>query len=105
MREAAALEATTEKNPVTPGEVLPAVELLGDMLLEVGEYADARAAYEAALRWSPNRFNSLYGAGRSAELAGEHTVARSYYGMLLEVAGASTSGRPRLDHAREVVSD
>ena len=36
MHQAAAREAATEKRPVTPGEVLPARELLGDMLLAAG---------------------------------------------------------------------
>lgn len=36
MREAAEMEAATEKNPLTPSEVLPASELYGDMLLASG---------------------------------------------------------------------
>jgi len=67
MKKAAEMEASTEKNPVTPGEVLPAMELYGDMLLDAERYDDARRQYEAALDRSPNRFNSLYGAGRAAE--------------------------------------
>src|SRR6185295_15920266 len=35
MRSAADLEDSTEKHPVTPGAVLPARELLGDLLLEL----------------------------------------------------------------------
>ena len=41
MKTAADLEATTEKNAVTPGEVLPAAELYGDMLMDAGNYAEA----------------------------------------------------------------
>ncbi len=104
MREAAALEATTEKAPVTPGELLPAAELLGDMLLEQGHYEEAIAAYDTALARSPNRFNSLYGAGRAAELAGNAELALRYYGQLLEQAGEGESARPRLAHAREMVA-
>ena len=59
----------TGKHPVTPGPPLPARELLGDMLLEIGRPAEALAAYEASLREAPNRFNSLYGAARAAELS------------------------------------
>jgi hypothetical protein len=33
---AADMEDASEKNPVTPGEVIPARELLADMLLEMG---------------------------------------------------------------------
>ena len=67
MREAAALEATTEKAAVSPGEILPAAELYGDILLLDGRHQDAAEAYEAALKRSPRRFNSLYGAGRANE--------------------------------------
>ena len=66
MQQAAEKEASTEKNPVTPGEVLPARELYGDMLLATEDYAAALSEYEAALERSPNRFNSLFGAGRAA---------------------------------------
>ena len=78
MTEAAALESTTTKNPVTPGVVLPANELLGDMLLDLGRHAEARAAYETALTRSPNRLNSLKGAGRAAEMAGDAETAAEY---------------------------
>ena len=103
MREAAALEATTEKAPVTPGEVLPAVELLGDMLLEQEQFEEALAAYDTALARSPGRFNSLYGAGRAVELKGDLEIARDYYDQLVEASVEAGNERPRLAHAREVV--
>ena len=102
-RQAAEMEGTTEKNPVTPGEVLPAAELLGDMLLAAGLYPEAIEAYETALARSPNRFNSLYGAGRAAELAGTPDVAESFYTTLLEVCPEPSGQRPELDHARGVL--
>ena len=99
-REAAAMEGTTEKSPVTPGEVLSARELYGDMLLASGRHVEAIAAYEAALARSPNRFNSLFGAGRPAELAGESEAAESFYTQLLEICSEPTGDRPELEHAR-----
>src|SRR5207244_7993064 len=54
-KAAADLEDVTEKHPVTPGELLPARELEGDLLLAVGRYPSARAAYEATLRRAPGR--------------------------------------------------
>lgn len=86
MREAADLEAVTEKEAVTPGEVLPAGELMGDMLTEMARYAEAVAAYESVLDRSPNRFHSLFGSGRAAETAGENEKAAKYYKALLAVA-------------------
>ncbi len=88
MRKAAAMEAATEKHPVTPGEILPAHELLADMLFEMGRYQEAQTNYQTALERSPNRLNSIYGAGRSAELAGDKGSAALHYGKLVEVAAA-----------------
>jgi tetratricopeptide (TPR) repeat protein len=100
MRKAAELETSTEKHPVTPGELLPARELLADMLLQMGRHKEAQAEYEATLERSANRFNSLYGAGRAAELAGDKNEARTYYQRLFDLASQADTQRPRLQHAR-----
>jgi len=94
MKLAADMEDSTEKHPVTPGAVLPARELLGDMLLQLQQYKDALLAYEAVLKNSPNRFNSLYGAGMAAERSGNIQKAVSYYRQLSTVVGATVSDRP-----------
>ncbi|WP_255441481.1 hypothetical protein [Synechococcus sp. BSA11S] len=99
MQAAAALEATTEKHAVTPGEVLPAQELLGDMLMELARPAEAYQAYAAVLARSPGRLNSLYGAGRAAEEQGNKALARMRYGELVAIVGSSARS-PRIDHAR-----
>ena len=67
MKTAADMEDSTEKHPVTPGEVLPARELLGDMYVELKENENALQAYEAVLQRSPNRYNSLQGAAIAAK--------------------------------------
>jgi len=59
MRAAADLEAATEKHPVTPGAVLPARELLADMLLEDGNPAEALTELQRVLREAPGRRNAL----------------------------------------------
>src|SRR2546430_10134794 len=69
-KAAADLEDVTEKHPVTPGELLPARELEGDLLLAVGRYPSARAAYEATLRRAPGRPRRLFCVAPRAELAG-----------------------------------
>lgn len=103
MRNAAALEATTEKHPVTPGEVLPAHELLADMLFDLGRYEEAMTNYQLTLERSPNRFNSLYGAGRSAELAGHQEMAAFHYAKLVEMTAAD-SRLERLQKVRFLLS-
>ena len=60
MRASAAAEETSEKHPVTPGPIKPARELLGDMLIELGQPAEALKEFEASHRVEPNRFQGLY---------------------------------------------
>jgi tetratricopeptide (TPR) repeat protein len=55
MGEAAELEDSMEKHPITPGEVLPVRELYGDMLFAEGRADEAIAAYRASLERTPNR--------------------------------------------------
>ncbi|MCB2408378.1 tetratricopeptide repeat protein [Hymenobacter lucidus] len=102
MRAAADLEDRTEKPPVTPGEVLPARELLGDMLLQLHRPNEALAAYEEDLRRHPNRFNGLYGAGLAAGQIGNEAKANRYYQQLLTQASGST--RPELSAARRFLA-
>src|SRR5213593_104708 len=66
-KAAADLEDVTEKHPVTPGELLPARELEGDLLLAAGRYGEARVAYESTLRRERRRSRSLFGVARAAE--------------------------------------
>lgn len=98
-RSAAELEEKTGKHSVTPGAVLPARELYGDMLMEAGRPAEALEAYETSLRDAPGRFNGLYGAARAAERAGKPDRARELYARLLAQCVAD-SPRPELAEAR-----
>jgi hypothetical protein len=61
-REAAAREDATEKHVVTPGPILPAREILADILLEQERPEEALAEYEAVLVKEPNRYRALAGA-------------------------------------------
>lgn len=101
MKAAADIEDSVDKHPVTPSAVLPARELLGEMLLEMDRPNEALAAFEASLDVSRNRFNSLTGAGRAAELAGDQNKAEAYYGEALAlVKGVDMVDRPRIADAR-----
>ncbi|MCZ6672966.1 MAG: hypothetical protein O7C75_08505 [Verrucomicrobia bacterium] len=104
MWEAAELEAVTNKEAVTPGEVLPAGELLGDMLTEMEQYEDAVSAYQAVLERSPNRFYSLYGTGRAAEADGDTKTATRYYELLLALTEDADPEQPRLQHAKSFLA-
>lgn len=83
MRAAADHEDATDKLPVTPGPIVPARELLGEMLLESKQAAAALEAFESALRTAPGRLNALYGAARAAELSGNREQAKNYYSQVL----------------------
>ena len=73
---AAELDEKTGKHPVTPGAILPARELLADMLLEMGRPAEALAEYEASLREAPARSTASAGAARAAEPARARAAGR-----------------------------
>jgi tetratricopeptide (TPR) repeat protein len=100
MRRAADLEDKSEKHIVTPARLLPARELLGDMLLEMGRAKEALAAYEHSMKLEPNRFRGIAGAARAAEKAGDKATAQRYYKRLLELAAKSDGDRPVLQQAR-----
>jgi tetratricopeptide (TPR) repeat protein len=96
MKEAADMEDATAKHPVTPGEILPARELLGDMYLETRDFAKALAAYEADLARHPNRFNGLYGAAMALEKSGKTEKTNLYLTQLLALTTSSVSDRPQM---------
>jgi tetratricopeptide (TPR) repeat protein len=87
----------------TDGNV-PAHEMMGDMLLEMSRPEQALDEYELELKVSPNRFNSVYGAGRAAEAAKETDRASTYYRQLAATCDHGDSTRPELVHAREFLS-
>jgi len=85
--------------------VVPAREMVADMLLEMQRYADALAEYRNSLKESPNRFDSVYGAARAAELAGQPAAASEYYAQLLAICdGGAHSSRPEIARARTLVA-
>jgi tetratricopeptide (TPR) repeat protein len=83
---------------------LPAREMLADMLLDMNRPQEALLHYEAELKISPNRFNSLYGAAHAAELLNQNRKAADYYEQLTKVCESGNSTRPELAHARSFVS-
>jgi tetratricopeptide (TPR) repeat protein len=96
MTEAATMEDATGKHPVTPGEVVPARELLGDMFMEMGEFAKALEAYEEDLKRHPGRFNGLYGAGLAAKKSGQTEKAITYFQQLKAMTQLSDKKRSEL---------
>ncbi len=103
MTAAAELEGGMEKHAITPGELQPAHELLGDLLVEVGRPAEALEAYERSLETWPRRYHTLLGAARAAEAAGLEERAVAHYRALAELAASADSDREGAREARERV--
>ena len=101
MRAVAELDEATEKHPVTPGALLPAREQLGELLLELKQPAAALKEFENALRNTPNRFNAIYGAARSAKSLGDRKRSMAYYRNLVEVCRLGDTVRPEINEAKE----
>jgi tetratricopeptide (TPR) repeat protein len=105
MRAAADLDDATDKHPVTPGQLLPAREQLGELLLDLNQASSALREFEVSLQSAPNRFNGLYGAARAAKLAGDQNRARSYYEKLLAISRAADTSRPELVEAKAFLAN
>jgi tetratricopeptide (TPR) repeat protein len=101
MRAAADAEDKTEKATVTPGPLLPARELYGELLLERGMASEALAAYEEAMGKEPNRFHSMAGAARAAERLGDRAKAKAYYAKLVAMTDGANADRRELVAARQ----
>ena len=100
VRAAADLEATMDKHPATPSPVLPARELLADLLLELNQPAAALTEYKAVLQTDPNRFRSLLGEARAAKQAGDATTAHNAYQKLVTLSKPFGPERPELAEAK-----
>ncbi|MGB5820218.1 MAG: hypothetical protein WBG90_12100, partial [Saonia sp.] len=100
MTKATEMESLTSKHPVTPGEILPADELLADMLLSLNKPQEALTAYKLNLERRPNRFNGIYGAAVAAKQAGNSEKATGYFEALLQLTKNSDSDRQELIEAK-----
>jgi tetratricopeptide (TPR) repeat protein len=102
MHSAAELEDSMDKHAVTPGAVLPAREMLAELLFLEKRSQESLAEYQAVLQVAPNRFNALYGAAQAAEEAGNQSAAGQYFRKLTEVAVGDE--RQELVKARQKVA-
>lgn len=99
MRSAAEREEAAGSDSDLP----PAREMLADMQLELKRPAEALASYQAALKLWPNRFDSVLGAARAADAAGNTKESHEYFAKLLEISGPSAD-RPELQEARQYMA-
>ncbi|MGB0042014.1 MAG: hypothetical protein WBP91_02475, partial [Terriglobales bacterium] len=102
----ASLRAIAEKQEASGDESdyqPPAREMLADMLLDMKHPEQALAEYKTSLKFFPNRFNSLYGAARAAEMTGQTSEATEYYAVLVKTCEGGSSARPELTKAKQAV--
>ncbi|MGH9434335.1 MAG: tetratricopeptide repeat protein, partial [Terriglobia bacterium] len=83
---------------------IPPREMLADLLLELQQPQKALTQYEAVLKLSPNRFDSVYGAARAAQAAGDVATAHQYFTELTKICGPHAD-RPELQQAREYLAE
>jgi hypothetical protein len=102
MRSAAELEESMDKHAVTPGAVIPAREMLAEVLLLHGEAQESLQEYQGVLKIAPNRFNALVGAASAADGVKDTTLANQFLRKLTEVAVGDE--RPELVSARKRLS-
>jgi hypothetical protein len=105
VRAAADLDATMDKHPATPAEVLPARELLADLLLQIGDPKGALKEYQQSLHAEPNRFRSILGEARSAKQSGDLAASRNAYQKLVALSGKTQADRPELSEAKAFLSN
>ena len=79
---------------------MPAREVLGEVLLDLGRPAEALREFEASQQKDPNRLRGYYGAARAAELAGDKAKAKAQYGQVVTLAAQADSERPEVTQAK-----
>ncbi len=100
LRSAADLESSMDKHPVTPAPVVPARELLAELLLDLNQPKEALREFEGTLKAEPKRFRSLFGAAQAAELSRDTDKARALYTDLVSMCDRADTLRPELQQAK-----
>jgi hypothetical protein len=99
MRAAADVEDNSEKHIAMENRLYPMRELLGDLLLEQQQPAQALTEYETSLQSTPNRLRGLYGAAKAAEGAKQREKMATYFRKLAELTREADSDRVEIREA------
>jgi tetratricopeptide (TPR) repeat protein len=102
--EAVTLERSLPPPLGPPRPVKPALELQGELLLELGRAREASGAFEQALARWPNRSASLLGSARALAASGERAAAAGRYRLLLANWSQADAEVSALDEARRAVA-
>jgi tetratricopeptide (TPR) repeat protein len=82
----------------------PIRELLGDLLIQQQQPAQALKEYETSNEATPNRLRGLYGTAKAAEQAGQQDKARGYFSKLAELTKNADADRAEIREARAFVA-
>ena len=104
MKLATELESKTSKAAVTPGEIIPAEELLGDLYLALDKPQLALNSYENNLKSRPYRFNGIYGAAKAALKLNNIKLASYYFQQLIQLSPDINNPRPEIIEAKNFLS-
>jgi tetratricopeptide (TPR) repeat protein len=100
MDAAVAIEDSIDSLSQPPYPIIPAHELYGSMLMEMGRPAEARKHFEETLRRTPGRPKAIVGIAQAAEAMGDTATARAQYTRLIEMWKSADPDRPELQTAR-----
>jgi tetratricopeptide (TPR) repeat protein len=100
MRAAADGEDGSVKHVAMENRLYPFRELLGELLLEMGEPAAALREFETALKQTPNRYRAFLGVARAAKTTGDRQEASEYYGKLVSLTKNADTERPEIQEAK-----
>jgi tetratricopeptide (TPR) repeat protein len=98
----AAVKALGYREP--PNYIRPVAETEGTAMLAIGDWTDARAAWERDLTIRPRSGFALYGIALSDERAGKTEAAAKDYREFLNAWKDADPDLPQLAHAREMQS-
>jgi tetratricopeptide (TPR) repeat protein len=100
MDAAVAIEDAIDSLSQPPYPIIPAHELYGSMLMDMGRHVEARKHFEEALRRTPGRPKAILGLARAAAAMGDAATAKAQYIRLIDMWKGADADRPELEAAR-----
>ena len=104
LRRAADREDATQKHVVTPGPIVPAREVLAQLLFSLGKPTDALREFETVLEREPSRYRAIAGAAQAAERAGDVKSARYHHAPLYALTEQRDTARAEISQAKRFLN-
>jgi hypothetical protein len=104
LKEAVVIEDSIDDLPQPPFPVIPATELVGNLLLDLNRPAEAAAYFQKTLQRTPNRPKVIFGLARAARALGDNATARERYEEFLSIWKDADTDRPEVATAKEFLA-